>query len=84
MIRNIDIKAKQKEIDELKTEASKLDIPVYVPDQELYPGQKFNSFVEMQKACPKIFIKKDAMDDANIPYTPYICHYVKRTQEDVV
>jgi hypothetical protein len=63
---------------------SHLDIPVYVPDQELYPGLKFNSFSEMQKACPKIFIKKDAMDDANIPYTPYICHYVKRTQEDVV
>ena len=64
---------------------SHLDIPVYVPDQELYPGQKFNSFVEMQKACPKIFIKKDAMDDANIPYTPYRCHYVKYgTLEDVV
>lgn len=54
-----------------------LDIPVYTPDQELYPGQMFNSFPEMQKACPKIFAKKEEMDKKDIPYTPYRCHYVK-------
>jgi hypothetical protein len=52
------------------------DIPVYIPDQELYPGQTFNSFPEMQKACPEIFVKQDEMDEMGLPYTPYRCHYV--------
>ena len=57
---------------------SHLDIPVYTPDQELYPGIEFNSFPEMQKACPEIFSKKEEMDEKNIPYTPYRCHYLER------
>jgi hypothetical protein len=57
---------------------STLDIPVYTPDQELYPGKTFNSFPEMQKACPKIFKRVDEMDEKGIPYIPYVCNYIKR------
>lgn len=52
-----------------------LDVPTYTPDQELYPGLKFNSYVEMKAACPLLDVKHDILDKKGIPYTPYKVTY---------
>lgn len=48
-----------------------LDQPTYIPDQELYPGQSFPSYVEMKEACPLLEVKHDILDKRGLPYTPY-------------
>lgn len=54
-----------------------LDIPVYVPDQELYPGQSYNSYIEMKANCPLLETKATILEKKGEAYTPYKCHYKK-------
>lgn len=49
--------------------------PEYIPDQDLYPRQKFNSFSEMKRNCPKLYEKQAQMEKEGKPYTPYVCRY---------
>lgn len=54
-----------------------LDQPIYVPDQELYPGLTFNSYKEMKEACPLLEVKHEILDQKGLPYTPYRVRYEK-------
>ena len=52
-----------------------LDIHVYIPDQELYPGLTFHSYKEMKEACPLLESKVDYCYKKGIQYTPYKVRY---------
>jgi len=54
-----------------------LEVPEYIPDQELYPGQTFSSYKEMKEACPLLDVKHDILDQKGMPYTPYRVRYDK-------
>jgi len=54
-----------------------LDQPIYIPDQELYPGLTFPSYLEMKEACPLLEVKHDILDKKGLPYTPYRVTYEK-------
>lgn len=54
-----------------------LDQPIYIPDQELYPGKTYPSYIEMKTACPLLEVKHDILDKKGMPYTPYKVTYEK-------
>jgi len=53
-------------------------IPEYIPDQDLYPGQKFSSYNEMKEACPELDRRKDEMDRVGMPYTPMFADFRRK------
>ena len=54
-----------------------LDTPIYTPDQELYPGQSYNSYPEMKANCPLLKVKAGILEKKGEAYTPYKCKYKK-------
>jgi len=54
-----------------------LDTPIYKPDQELYPGQSYNSYTEMKANCPLLEVKAAILEKKGEAYTPYKCKYKK-------
>lgn len=44
---------------------------IYTPNQSVYPGLKFKSYIEMKAACPRLWEVQDEMFEKGIPFTPY-------------
>lgn len=52
-----------------------LNMQIYIPDQELYPGKFFSSFVEMKQNCPLLDERAEWCTNFNINYVPYKAWY---------
>lgn len=54
-----------------------LDKVVYIPDQDLYPGETYDSYVEMISNCPLLEEKLIYSHLLNERYTPYRVRYLR-------